>query len=175
MARGAIGGNGVLIGILASGDCAAGRDRAAALCDGAAHGRARYALNPRIQLIQQRTFPSRCALLLPVLGGTATDLEEAASSTALRTFAFCSRSWRQQRRQALRRRASDFRPVLEQYLFSVYLADNHAMTMPPFLAAQMSVREQQAGSDAEEWARLSAAIILMTAPSSHALDSRNAS
>jgi ABC-type glycerol-3-phosphate transport system permease component len=28
----------------------------------------------------------------------------------------------------------------------------------------MSVREQQAGSDAEEWARLSAAIVLMTAP-----------
>ena len=51
-----------------------------------------------------------------------------------------------------------------EYLFSVYLADNHAMTMPPFLAAQMSVREQQAGSDAEEWARLLAAIILMTAP-----------
>jgi hypothetical protein len=28
----------------------------------------------------------------------------------------------------------------------------------------MSVREQQAGSEAEEWARLSAAIILMIAP-----------
>jgi ABC-type glycerol-3-phosphate transport system permease component len=38
------------------------------------------------------------------------------------------------------------------------------MTMPPYLAAQMSVREQQAGSDAEEWARLSAAIVLMAAP-----------
>jgi hypothetical protein len=38
------------------------------------------------------------------------------------------------------------------------------MTMPPFLAAQMSVREQQAGSDAEEWTHLAAAIVLMTAP-----------
>jgi hypothetical protein len=37
-----------------------------------------------------------------------------------------------------------------EYLFSVYLADNHAMTMPPFLAAQMSVREQQASFDPEE-------------------------
>src|SRR5262249_36542993 len=51
-----------------------------------------------------------------------------------------------------------------EYLFSVYLAPDRAMTMPPFLTAQMSVREQQAGSDAEEWARLGAAIVAMTAP-----------
>lgn len=38
-----------------------------------------------------------------------------------------------------------------EYLFSVYLTPDPAMTMSPFLAAQMSVREQQAGSDAEEW------------------------
>jgi len=46
----------------------------------------------------------------------------------------------------------------------VYLAPDHAMTMPPFLAAQMSVREQQAGSDAEEWTHLAAAMILMAGP-----------
>jgi len=51
-----------------------------------------------------------------------------------------------------------------EYLFSVYLASEHAMTMPPFLVAQMSVREQQAGSDAEELARLSAVIILLVMP-----------
>jgi multiple sugar transport system permease protein len=51
-----------------------------------------------------------------------------------------------------------------EYLFSVYLTDDQAITMPPFLAAQMSVREQQAGAEAEEWARLSAAIVLMVAP-----------
>lgn len=51
-----------------------------------------------------------------------------------------------------------------EYLFSVYLAPADAMTMPPFLAAQMSVREQQAGAEVEEWARLSAAICLMTIP-----------
>ncbi len=38
------------------------------------------------------------------------------------------------------------------------------MTMPPFLVAQMSVSEQQAGSDAEELARLSAVIILLVMP-----------
>ncbi len=38
------------------------------------------------------------------------------------------------------------------------------MTMPPFLVAQRSVREQQAGSDAEEFARLSAVIILLVMP-----------
>jgi ABC-type glycerol-3-phosphate transport system permease component len=51
-----------------------------------------------------------------------------------------------------------------EYLFAVYLAGNHAMTMPPWLVGQMSIKEAQIGSEAEEWAQLSAATILMVVP-----------
>jgi ABC-type glycerol-3-phosphate transport system permease component len=38
------------------------------------------------------------------------------------------------------------------------------MTMPPWLVGQMSIKEAQIGSEAEEWAQLSAATILMVVP-----------
>jgi multiple sugar transport system permease protein len=125
-------------------------------------------LDTRFALIAAYTavnLPVAVWLLQPVLGEVATDLEEAAQldgasrfrilleivapvaapglvATALLIFVLC---W-------------------NEYLLSVYLADNHAMTMPPYLVAQMSVREQQAGSDTEELTHLSAAIVLMAAP-----------
>ncbi len=125
-------------------------------------------LDTRFALIFTYTaanLPVAVWLLHPVLGDAATDLEDAAQLDG----------------------ASRFRVFFEivvplaapgiaaagllifilcwnEYLFSVYLAPDHAMTMPPFLAAQMSVREQQAGSDAEEWTHLAAAMILMAGP-----------
>jgi ABC-type glycerol-3-phosphate transport system permease component len=51
-----------------------------------------------------------------------------------------------------------------EYLFAVYLAASHAMTLPPWVVGQMSIREAQAGGDIVEWSRLSAAIIIMFAP-----------
>jgi multiple sugar transport system permease protein len=162
--RGAVGSNGVLIGILAS-----------RILPPVVIVLPLYVMAQRVGALDTRTMliltytaanlPVAVWLLLPVLGGAATDMEEAAqldgashlrilfqvvaptaaagiAAAGLLVFVLC---W-------------------NEYLFSVYLADNHAMTMPPFLAAQMSTREQQAGSDAEEWARLAAAIILMTAP-----------
>jgi multiple sugar transport system permease protein len=163
-ARATVGSDGVLIGILAS-----------RILPPVVIVLPIYVMAQRIGALDTRSIliltytaanlPVAVWLLLPVLGSAASDLEEAAqldgashlrilfqvvaptaaagiAAAGLLIFVLC---W-------------------NEYLFSVFLADNHAMTMPPFLAAQMSVREQQAGSDAEEWARLSAAIILMAAP-----------
>ncbi|HTZ68394.1 MAG TPA: carbohydrate ABC transporter permease [Roseiarcus sp.] len=163
-ARGAIGSNGVLIGILAS-----------RILPPVVIVLPLYVMAQRVGALDTRSIliltytaanlPVAVWLLLPVLGSGATDLEEAAQLDGASHFRILF--------QVVAPTAAAgiaaaglliFVLCWNEYLFSVYLADDHAMTMPPFLAAQMSIREQQAGSDAEEWARLSAAIILMTAP-----------
>ena len=51
-----------------------------------------------------------------------------------------------------------------EYLFAAFLAADHAMTLPPWMVGQMSMKEAQAGGEAEELAHLSAAAVLMIAP-----------
>jgi multiple sugar transport system permease protein len=51
-----------------------------------------------------------------------------------------------------------------EYVFAATLATNVAMTMPPFLVGQMSMKEAQVGGEAQEWAQFSAASILMAIP-----------
>src|SRR5205085_4035001 len=51
-----------------------------------------------------------------------------------------------------------------EYLFSAYLAAGHAMTLPPWVVGQLSMKEAQIGGDIVEWSRLSAAIVLMFVP-----------
>ena len=162
--RGAIGSNGVLIGILAS-----------RILPPVVIVLPLYVVAQRIGALDTRSIliltytaanlPVAVWLLLPVLGSAPTDLEEAAQLDGASHFRILFQVVAPTAAAGIAA-ASLLIFVLcwNEYLFSVYLADDHAMTMPPFLAAQMSVREQQAGSDAEEWARLSAAIILMTAP-----------
>ena len=125
-------------------------------------------LDTRFALIATYTaanLPVAVWLLQPVLGQVATDQEEAAQLDGASQFRiFFEIVVPAAARGLIAAGLLVFILCWNEYLFSVYLASEHAMTMPPFLAAQMSVREQQAGSDAEEWTRLSAAIILMAAP-----------
>lgn len=51
-----------------------------------------------------------------------------------------------------------------EYLFAAYLTSDHAMTVPPYLVGQMSIKEAQIGSEAEEWANFSAATIIASVP-----------
>src|SRR3954468_13213719 len=51
-----------------------------------------------------------------------------------------------------------------EYLLAVYLTAEHAMTMPPYLASQMTSREQMAAAEPDDYARLAVVIILMAAP-----------
>jgi multiple sugar transport system permease protein len=125
-------------------------------------------LDTRLALITTYTavnLPMAVWLLQPVLGEVATDLEEAAQLDGISRFRiFFEIVVPLAARGLIAVGLLIFILCWNEYLFSVYLAADHAMTMPPYLAAQMSVREQQAGSDAEEWTRLSAAIVLMVVP-----------
>ena len=51
-----------------------------------------------------------------------------------------------------------------EYLVSVYLTADHAMTVPPFLASQMTSREQMAAAEPDDYARLAVVVVLMLAP-----------
>lgn len=50
-----------------------------------------------------------------------------------------------------------------EYVLSLYLTNDHALTMPPFLAGQMATREQMASAE-PEWGYFSVIIVLMVAP-----------
>jgi multiple sugar transport system permease protein len=110
-------------------------------------------------------LPIAMWLLRPALGEAATEQEEAAlldgasrlrvvlaillpmaatgiAATALLVFIL---SW-------------------NEYLIAAYLAAGRAMTLPPWVVGQMSMKEAQVGGDIVEWSRLSAAIMLAMAP-----------
>ncbi len=110
-------------------------------------------------------LPVAIWLLLPVFGNRATEQEESAmlegcshayvlrhilmpmvvgniASVALIVFTLC---W-------------------NEYLFAAYLTTDHASTLTPWMVGQLSIKEAQVGSEAEEWAHLSAATVLMAAP-----------
>jgi multiple sugar transport system permease protein len=51
-----------------------------------------------------------------------------------------------------------------EYLISVYLTADQAMTLPPFLASQMTSREQMAAAEPDDYARLAVVVVLMLLP-----------
>ena len=53
---------------------------------------------------------------------------------------------------------------MNEYLFAAYLATDKAMTLPPWIAGQIAIREGQVASPEEEWANFSAASVLLIAP-----------
>jgi multiple sugar transport system permease protein len=48
--------------------------------------------------------------------------------------------------------------------FANTLTTNHAITLPPFLEGQMSIKEAQVAGEAEEWSRFSAVTLLLVLP-----------
>jgi multiple sugar transport system permease protein len=51
-----------------------------------------------------------------------------------------------------------------EYLFAAYLTIDKAVTLPPWLVGQLSMKEAQVGGGSEELGRFSAAVILMLLP-----------
>ncbi|MEZ5669818.1 MAG: carbohydrate ABC transporter permease [Alphaproteobacteria bacterium] len=51
-----------------------------------------------------------------------------------------------------------------EYLFAAYLTTDAAQTLPPLVVGQISTGEAQVGGEQREWARFSAAIVLMVLP-----------
>jgi multiple sugar transport system permease protein len=51
-----------------------------------------------------------------------------------------------------------------EYYLAVHLAGDKAMTLPPFLVGQMSIKEAQVGGDGDEWPQFSAATMIAVIP-----------
>ena len=110
-------------------------------------------------------MPVAIWLLLPVLGPRATEQEEAAvldgaSQPSILFGILLPMVWGQLCAVAF----FVFILCWNEYLVAAYLTSDHALTLPPFLVGQMSMKEAQIAGEAEEWAQFSAASVLMVAP-----------
>jgi multiple sugar transport system permease protein len=110
-------------------------------------------------------LPVAIWLLAPVLGVRASDQEEAAQlDGASHIGIFCTIVVPMESRSLAAVSLLIFILCWNEYLFAVHLGSNHALTLPPYLVGQMSMKEAQVGSEGEEWSRLSAATVLMVLP-----------
>lgn len=110
-------------------------------------------------------LPVAIWLLQPILGNRATDQEESAQldgASHLRIFFTITVPMAATGIAAVG--LFVFILCWNEYLFAAFLTVDQAMTMPSWVASQMSVREAQVGGDTMEAVRLSATIILMIAP-----------
>lgn len=110
-------------------------------------------------------LPVAIWILLPVIGGRATDQEEAAlldGATHL-TIVF-DVLLPMIRRTLVAAGLLIFLLCWNEYLFAAYLSSRSAATLPIWMAGQLSMKEAQAGGEAEELAHMSAAAIFMTVP-----------
>jgi multiple sugar transport system permease protein len=110
-------------------------------------------------------LPVALWLLRPVLGARATEQEEAAlldGASHIRVFfevLLPMTAWGLAAVGLL-----IFILCWNEYLFSAFLAADRAMTVPTWLEGQMSIKEAQVASEAEEWAHFSAATLLLVLP-----------
>lgn len=51
-----------------------------------------------------------------------------------------------------------------EYLFAAYLTSDHALTIPPWMVGQVSIKEAQTGGGSEDMAHLAAATVVMALP-----------
>lgn len=125
-------------------------------------------LDTRVLLIAVYTashLPVAVWLLLPVFGRRATDPEEAAQLDGLSHIGILFTILGPMIAGSLAAvGAIVFVLCWNEYLFAAYLAGDHAMTIPSWVIGQMSIKEAQIGSEAEEWAQLSAAMVFSTVP-----------
>jgi multiple sugar transport system permease protein len=127
-----------------------------------------HALDTWIALIIAYTvinLPVAVWLLHPVFGRRVTEQEEAASLEGVSQFGILF---------------GIFLPMVAMSVVSISivifilcwnetilanaLSSNQALTLPPFLEGQMSIKEAQVAGEAEEWSRFSAAAILLVMP-----------
>ena len=110
-------------------------------------------------------LPVAVWLLQPVLGAVATDQEEAAQlDGASHVQIFFTIFLPMAATSVAAVGLLIFLLCWNEYLFAAYLAGDHAMTLPPWMVGQLSMKEAQVGGEAEEWAQLSAAAVLMILP-----------
>lgn len=125
-------------------------------------------LDTRFALIFTYTainLPVAVWLLQPVFGKSATDQEEAAQLDGASYFPiFFTIFLPMAATSIVAVGLLIFILCWNEYLFAAYLASNNAMTLPPWMVGQLSMKEAAVGGGAEEWAQLSAATVLMVLP-----------
>ena len=104
-------------------------------------------------------------LLQPVFGNAASELEDAARLEGASHWEIFSTIVLPMAASGLAAVASlDFVLCWNEYLFASVLVSDHALTVPPWVVGQISMKEAQIIGEGEEWARLSVAILLTVAP-----------
>jgi ABC-type glycerol-3-phosphate transport system permease component len=110
-------------------------------------------------------LPVALWLLQPIFGTRATDQEEAAQLDGAAHLSILFGILLPMIRGALAATAVIvFLLCWNEYLFAALLTSDHALTLPPWMVGQLSMKEAQAGGEAEELAHLSAAAVLMAVP-----------
>jgi multiple sugar transport system permease protein len=104
-------------------------------------------------------------MLAPVFGPRATDQEEAAmldGATHFHIFFFILLPV--MKKAVITVGLLVFLQCWNEYIFASYLTSDHALTLPPWMVGQLSMKEAQVGGGAEEVAHLAAATVLMALP-----------
>lgn len=104
-------------------------------------------------------------MLAPVFGSRATDQEEAAmldGATHFHIFFFILLPV--VKTAVITVGILVFLQCWNEYLFASYLTSDHALTLPPWMVGQLSMKEAQTGGGAEEVAHLAAATVFMALP-----------
>ena len=110
-------------------------------------------------------LPVALWLLRPIVGDKATDQEEAAQlDGASHFYIFFSVSLPMVKSGLLAVSTIIFLLCWNEYLIATYLTSDHALTLPPWMVGQLSLKEAQTGGGNEEWIHLSAATIVMMLP-----------
>jgi multiple sugar transport system permease protein len=110
-------------------------------------------------------LPVAMWLVLPVLGSKASDMEEAArieGATRIQVLFDILLPLAAGGLAAIA--LIVFLQCWNEYVLAAMMTTDKAMTMPPFLVGQLSIKEAQVGGDGEEWPRFSAVAMLMLLP-----------
>ena len=104
-------------------------------------------------------------LLAPALGPRASEQEEAARlEGASHLTVFFEILLPMLRRPVIVTGLFLFLLCWNEYLFAAYLTGGHTQTLSPWMVGQLSMKEAQAGGEAEELAHLAAAAVFMAMP-----------
>jgi multiple sugar transport system permease protein len=110
-------------------------------------------------------LPVALLLLLPVFGMRATPEEEAARLDGASHWEVCFGILFPMLRGPLAVTGLViFLLCWNEYLFAAYLTYENAQTLTPWMAGQLSMKEAQAGGEAEELTHMAAASVLMALP-----------
>lgn len=110
-------------------------------------------------------LPIAVWLLVPIFGPRATDQEEAAQLEGVSHFYVFFRILLPTMRAAMMVvGVIVFLQCWNEYLFAAYLTSDNALTLPPWMVGQLSMKEAQTGGGPEEVAHLAAATVFMALP-----------